>query len=60
MDQWSDLDIENEDEIAKYYKGPDPAEVRQSYRAHLMGKARERDIEAAHREEMIGGGILVV
>jgi len=63
MDQWSDLDIENEDEIAKYYKGPDPAEVRQNYRAHLMGKARERDIEAAHREEideMRGGGILVV
>ena len=63
MDQWSDLDIENEDEIAKYYKGPDPAEVRQTYRAHLMGKARERDIEAAHREEvdeMRGGGILVV
>jgi len=66
MDQWSpDLTEENEEEMARRYvetdpRGTDPEKAADMFRVHLMGKARERAIEEAHREEQVGGGILVV
>ena len=66
MGQWSpDLNEENEEEMTRRYvetdpRGTDPEKAADMFRVHLMGKARERAIEEAHREEQVGGGILVV